>query len=162
MSKWTVEQVSDRRSNVLHWLAGGMCGALGGAAVFLSLGSVAHRWFALTSSQTPLALVGGLVGAGAVLVAFAFSTAPTDTVPSFDPALAVNASESMLFVPMTWAPAPLPSRSLSASSKRLALRIHRGRRANAAAKRCAARRLQYRAIPRHTRALVPLMPPTDA
>ncbi|MGH2517099.1 MAG: hypothetical protein ACRDHP_15725 [Ktedonobacterales bacterium] len=159
MSKRTVEVTSGHRNEVWHWLAVGMCGTLAGAAVLLSLGSVAQRWFSLASSQMPLALIGGLAGASVVLVALALSPSAGETEHALEPALVWSATSSVLVVPMTWMPAPvLPARG----SARLAAHTRGGRWSNAAARRCAMRRYRVRSPMRRIVAQARAVPPTEA
>lgn len=166
-SKMTPQKIETgipaRHHQLLYRAAIVACGAISGAAVLLSAGTLADRWFALTPDQAPLALVGGLAGAGAVLVALALTSlsSPKDGVCDaiFDAPTAWMLADMAPLprTPMTWTPMSiyLPH-ALSVVDARSTAALRR----TVAARRCAVRRrggrLNTRRAIRSMRAIPPM------
>lgn len=154
-SKKVAARAADRRNQLLSLLAVMACGAISGAAVLLSIGVLARRWFSLAPSQAPLLVAGSLMGMGVALVALALSLSASGEDGAA--AMVWATSDPALRTPMTWAPTPiiLPLAALPPVSRALAVR----RRGGAARRCCTARRslrpTMRRAL-RSTRAIPPM------
>lgn len=134
-SRKNASNFTGSHQQLLHHLAVVACGAVSGAAVLLTIGSLTHRWLSVTPSQGPLALSGGLIGAGAVLIALALAPSGVEKEMERDGAPGWMESDPSLKILMTWTPSPviIPFGAEQKSRARTA------RRRIAATRRCSVR-----------------------